>query len=125
MLSALIGIAIQEEQPEDVSRWHALLPETYGNDSLHDDAAEAMHRSFPERSVKIWKRLAENSIARTTKSVYMEAGVYLRKIQKVMHARGAQTEWLHYAEVLRGQHFRKKRFLEVLDSMDGKPLLRI
>ncbi|MDR3073370.1 MAG: SWIM zinc finger family protein [Deltaproteobacteria bacterium] len=110
MLSALINIAILEKIPEDVSRWHAMLPETYDGNSFHDNAALAMQEKFPEQSIIIWKRLAENCIARTAKNAYMEAGRYLHKIQKRLHIQGLQTEWLHYAAALRKQHSRKKKF---------------
>jgi uncharacterized Zn finger protein len=124
MLSVLIDIAIQEKNPEEVFRWYGMIPKNYGSPSFHDEAASAMHKLFPEQSIKIWTRLAENSVSLVSKNAYADAGKYLRKIQRAMHTCGLQNEWALYVASLRTEHFRKKRFLEVLDSMDAKPILR-
>ncbi len=124
MLPVLIGIAIHEKLPEDVARWYAMLSGTYGGNFFHDKAATAMRERFPEQSVAIWERLVENAAALTMKSAYQEAGGYLRKMRDVMRDGGRQEEWTRYVASLRARHRRKKLFLEVLDALDEKPLLK-
>lgn len=124
MVFPLVAIAIQEKHPEDVARWHAMLPAEKGGNPFHDTAAMAMQRSFPEKSVKIWQRIAEDCISRTEKHAYMEAVNYLRKMQKLMCSQGLDAEWRAYAISLKTRNSRKKRFLELLDSMDERPLLK-
>ena len=54
---------------------------------------------------------------------YQEAGGYLRKAAKVMVKEDRIKEWERYLKRLREQHARKIRLLEVLDSLDDKPII--
>lgn len=124
MLWVLVDIAMEEKKPEDVYRWYTMLPKRYYHSTFHDDVALAIQKKFPEQSIGIWKKLAEGAVALAKKSAYAEAGGYLRKMRKLMYAKGMEKDWLHYATSLRAQHARKRLFLEVLDSMEEKPILR-
>ena len=62
-------------------------------------------------------------IAQVKPKAYQEAGVYLRKAAKVMVKEDKLKEWERYLKTLREHHARKIRFLEVLDSLDDKPII--
>jgi uncharacterized Zn finger protein len=74
--------------------------------------------------VAIWKDLAEQQIARVKPSAYHEAAGYLRKAAKVMIREKREAEWTQYLTGLRKEHFRKKRLLEILDTLSAKPIVR-
>jgi uncharacterized Zn finger protein len=121
----LTAIAIQEKNAEEALHWFDLHHKN-GNrfhTSFYDEAAKTIQAHAPDRAVKIWKGLAEREIARVSPSRYTEAGRYLRKMRTLLHGYGRDTEWQQYIISLRKEHYRKKRFLEVLDGLDEKPLL--
>jgi uncharacterized Zn finger protein len=63
-------------------------------------------------------------IAQVKPSAYREATKYLRKAAKVMHREKKTAEWERYLKELREVHARKRRLLEILDGLEGKPILK-
>ena len=78
----------------------------------------------PDRAVAIWKNKAERLIAQVKPSAYQEAAKYLRKAAKVMCRGKKPAEWESYLKKLREQHLRKRRLIEILDGLDGKPIVK-
>jgi uncharacterized Zn finger protein len=74
--------------------------------------------------VAIWQNRAELLIAQVKPSAYHKAAGYLRKAAKVMLREKKPAEWESYLKELRQQHFRKHRLIEILDGLDGKPIVR-
>ncbi len=126
MLEDLIEIAVLEKKPDRVLHWYDQLPKKrYGWYGVNDDeVATAVQTHAPDRAVAIWKRMAEGLIARVKPKAYQEAGKYLRKVAKVMTKERKQKEWDRYLQNLREQHARKIRLMEVLDSLDNKPIIK-
>lgn len=126
MVSELIEIAILEKKPERVLYWYDRLPKKrYGWYGVDDDAiAAAVQTHAPDRAVAIWKNKAERLIAQVKPKAYQEAGKYLRKAAKVMIKESKRKEWDRYLKSLREHHARKIRLMEVLDSLDDKPIIR-
>jgi len=124
--STLIEIAIQEKKPEEVLRWYDSYPRKhmFRHGSLDENVATAIATYAPDRAVAIWKDLAEQEIARVKPSAYHEAAGYLRKAAKVMIREKREAEWTQYLTGLRKEHFRKKRLLEILDTLSAKPIVR-
>jgi uncharacterized Zn finger protein len=125
MVEQRINIAILEKKPEDVLAWFSRLPETHGyfSPSLRDRVAKAVQEHAPDRAVAIWKDLAERLVALVKPGAYAEAGGYLRNVGKILRNHGQEDEWQACLASLRNEHRRKKRFLEVLDQLDEKPLV--
>lgn len=73
----------------------------------------------------IWKLKAERLIAQVKPKAYQAAGTYLRKAAKVMAQERKQAEWGHYLQTLREHHARKIRLMEVLDSLEDKPIVKM
>ncbi len=125
MVSELIDLALWEKKPERVLYWYDRLPKNrYGWFGIDDDAiATAVRNHAPDRAVSIWKNKAEGLIARVKPKAYQEAGRYLRKAAKVMGEEKKGKEWDSYLQGLRGHHARKKRLMEVLASLEDKPIV--
>ena len=124
--STLIDIAIREEKPEEVLRWYDRRPrgQFFGYGALDEDVATAVASHAPDRAVNIWKDLAEREIGRVKPSAYHAAARYLRKAAKVMIREKREAEWTQYLDGLRKEHFRKKRFVEVLDTLSAEPIVK-
>jgi uncharacterized Zn finger protein len=127
-IATLLAIAISEKQPDEVLRWYDQpKPKSFGIGwgwSVNDDrVAEAIADAYPERAIAIWKTLAERQIARTEPKAYEEAASYLRKMRPVMERLGKEGEWQDYLAELRQTHARKRRLLETLDRLSGRPII--
>lgn len=48
----------------------------------------------------------------------------MRKAAKVMCREKKPAEWESYLKALREQHFRKRRLIEILEGLDGKPIVK-
>jgi uncharacterized Zn finger protein len=125
-VSDLIEMAILEKKPEQILYWYDRLPKKrygwYGVDN--EEVATAIQTHAPDRAVAIWKNMAEQLIAQVKPKAYQEAGKYLRKAAKVMAKEKKQEEWGRYLQSLRENHARKIRLMEVLDSLDNKPIIK-
>ena len=120
----LLDIALEEKNPEDVVHWHALLPKiALANDELQDRVATALQQRFPDQSLAIWKDLAEGNIALTKRTAYQTAAAYLRKARQVL-GKERRAEWTSYVQTLRQENARKRLFLEILDGLEDRPLLK-
>ena len=126
LVNELIEMAILEKRPERVLYWYDQLPnKRHGWYGVDDEAiAAAVQTHAPDRAVAIWKSKAERLIARIKPKAYQEAGKYLRKAAMVMVKERRQEEWDRYLQSLRTRHSRKTRLMEVLDSLDNKPILK-
>ncbi len=124
--TTLIDIAIREEKPEEVLRWYDGRPgkHVFGHGALDESVATAVASHAPDRAVAIWKVLAEQAIARVKPSAYHEAARYLRKAAKVMIREKKETDWEQYLAGLRREHFRKRRLLEILDTLSAEPIVK-
>ena len=125
MTDILINIAILEKQPDRVLFWHDQSQiNRHSWVGIGDDKiATAIKEYAPERSVAIWKTIAEGLINQTKPSAYEQAASYLNKAEKVMKRRKKQSEWKKYLNGLRDKHARKRRFIEILDHLDSKPII--
>jgi uncharacterized Zn finger protein len=127
MTDVLIDVAIAEKDPERVLYWYDHRPkkgpEWFGID--YDRIAAAIETYAPDRAIAIWKGKAESLIAQTNSRAYQEAARYLRKIGSVMAREKKRDQWARYLQELRQTHARKRRLIEVLDTMTrGKILVR-
>ena len=126
LVDTLIGIAIAEKKPDQVLRWYDQRPKDrfgwYGVDE--DTIATAVQTHAPDRAVAMWKNKAEQLIAQVKPSAYQDAAKYLRKAGAVMTLEKKAAEWEHYLKALRTVHARKRRLMEILDGLEGKPIIK-
>jgi uncharacterized Zn finger protein len=123
--SALIDIYIHEDAPEMVLHWYDKTPKRrfHHSGDLDNRVAGAVQGHAPDRAVKLWRSIAEGLIAQVKPKAYHQAAVYLRKAAKVMSREQRGKEWDRYIQKLRSAHARKPRLMEVLDGLDGKPIV--
>ncbi|MEA5089004.1 SWIM zinc finger family protein [Solidesulfovibrio sp.] len=124
--STLIEIAIHEKKPEEALRWYDRRPREhfFGYGPLDENVAAAVASHAPDRAIAIWKAMAEQEIARVKPSAYHEAAGYLRKVAKAIIREKREADWEQYLAGLRTEHCRKKRLLEVLDTLSAKPIVK-
>ena len=77
----------------------------------------------PDRSIAIWKRKAEREIATVQPRGYIEAGRFLRRIKAALSRAGREDEWDVYLNGLKEQNKRRPRCMEVLNGLDGRPIV--
>ena len=125
MVDDLIDIAILEKMPDRVLHWYDRLlekrPGWHGVDE--DEIAVAVQVHAPDRAVALWKKKAEGLIAQVKPSAYQEAARYLRKAGSVMAQQKKKKQWDEYLRGLKEMHARKRRLMEILDDLDGKPIV--
>ena len=126
LVSNLIDIAILEKKPDQVLRWYDQPPKgRFGWHGVDEGAiATAVQTHAPDRAVAIWKKKAEGLIARVKPGAYQEAAKYLRKAGSVMTREKKPGEWEQYLKELKVAHARKRRLIEILDGLDGKPIVK-
>jgi len=126
MVDDLIDIAIFEKKPDRVLHWYDQRPkqrhDLYALDE--DRIATAIQNHAPDRAIAMWKKLAENLIAQVKPRAYEAAAGYLRKAGRVMAQQKREKEWDQYLQRLREKHARKRRLMEILDSLEKRPILR-
>lgn len=124
MFRDLVDIAIYEEKPDQVLRCYDQCSAGSSKYGIEENSiADAVQTYAPERAVAIWKDMAERLIARVKPSAYQEAARYLRKAAEVMRRKQRLKEWEKYLRRLREEHIRKRRLIEILDGLNGKPIM--
>jgi uncharacterized Zn finger protein len=123
----LIGIAIYEKDPDRIIHWYDRLPKQrfFWRGSIGERVAAAVKDTHPERTIAIWKALAERLIQETKPRAYREAADYLRWLGKLLTEKGRANEWTRYLAELRAQHARKRALLEILETLEKKPIVKI
>jgi len=126
MIGDLINIAIFEKKPDQVLRWYDQRPkDRFGWHGVNEDTiASSIQDHAPDRAVAIWENKAERLIAQVKPSAYQEAAKYLRKAGMVMSKQKKQAQWDQYLKSLRDEHARKRRLIEILDGLAGKPSVK-
>ncbi|MEW6297092.1 MAG: hypothetical protein AB1671_05050 [Thermodesulfobacteriota bacterium] len=127
MVNTLIEIAIAEKKPDEVIRWYdRRKPQKlgWGYDWFSENKiAEAIADAYPDRAVAIWKTLAGAQIALTDTKAYEAAASYLRKVHRILKKMGRGQEWKDYLSKLREANIRKRRLMEILDSLENRRIL--
>lgn len=127
MTETLIDIAIAENRPDQVVRWYdQRIPGPFGwgwTWFQENRIAESLADTYPDRALAIWKKLAESQIAQTQPKAYELAAGFLRSMRRTLQKLGREKEWQSYLAGLRQANVRKRRFLEVLDGLEGRSII--
>ena len=126
LIGDLINIALLEKKPDQVLKWYDKRTKgRLGWQWIDEDAiADAVQDYAPDRAVDLWKNKAERLIALVKPHAYQEAAKYLREAVEVMARQNKQAQWDQYLISLREMHARKRRLLEILDGLNGKPIMK-
>jgi uncharacterized Zn finger protein len=127
LIEKLIGIAIYEKDPDRIIHWYDRLPKQgfIWRGSIGERVAAAVKDTHPERTIAIWKALAERLIQETKPRAYRDAADYLRWLAKLLTEKGRANEWTRYLAELRAQHARKRALLEILETLEKRPIVKI
>lgn len=119
LLNILIELAADEQLPDEVLRWYDQRgPGVGGWSPINSDlVADAVAKTHPERTIAIWKQLAEAQIAQTNPRAYEVAAAYLRKLGRLLERQKRADEWRRYVTGLREANKRKRRFVEEIDKL--------
>lgn len=115
----LLDIAIHEKRNEDaIALYDASCKSNRWFDSSGEAVAEAVQETHPNVSLKIWKKIAEDHIARVKPEAYRTASEYLQNMGRVYQRLGQSDQWRAYLAELRQTHKRKLRLMEVLNELE-------
>jgi uncharacterized Zn finger protein len=122
----LLELAMTEKRPDDVLKWYDLIAADrrgyfWGN--YAERVADAVAEKHPDRALDIYRREAEADIARVSPSAYEEALGPLRKMRALLRRLGRGAEWEAHLKKLRTDHARKRRLIETLDRLEGRPIV--
>ncbi len=129
----LIRLAMEEERSQDVLRWYDEWKEVAVGprggwrsvpESLEVEVAEAVASSSPDRAVHIFVAAADSVASATNTRTYPEAGRLLKRAKGVLEEKDRMEEWNPILDDFRQKHRRKRRLMEVLDGMEGRPIVR-
>lgn len=129
----LVRLAMEEKRTQDVLRWYdewkevAVGPRGSWRSVPQDlelEVAQAVASSSPDRAVRIFVEAAESVASETNTRTYPEAGRLLKRAKKVLEEAGRMEEWGPILDDFRQRHRRKRRLMEVLDGMEGRPIVK-
>lgn len=129
----LIDLAIEEKRPADVLVWFdkrdAITPPTPRRRHSHTfldyaRVAKAVERTHPNRAIEIYVRLANAVAAETNPKTYPEAGTYLKRVKSLLKNSGHEQDWPAILSDFRTENRRKRRLMEVLDGIEGRPIVK-
>ncbi|HLD21286.1 MAG TPA: SWIM zinc finger family protein, partial [Patescibacteria group bacterium] len=129
--AVLIDIAIQEKNPAEILHWYDIQNThkgserwgTYWETSRDNTIAEAIAQEYPDRTIEIWQSIVEAELEGAKSRSYENAAQYLRKIRKILHDQKKNTIWQDYLRTLRTTHERKKKFIEILNRIEGHKII--
>ena len=120
----LIDIAIHEKRLDDVVALYQARQDQgrlYGGKD--QEVASAVAVSHPDIALSIWHKLALGQIFQVKPSAYEVAATYLGKMRHIYQQNNQLARWQSLIASIRTEHKRKRRLLEVLDSLVGKRLI--
>ena len=113
----LIEVALYEKRNEDALHWFRQMSRR----SSHAEAiAQAVKKTHPDVSLKIWRSKAEALIARVKPDAYREAMSYLKSIKSLMRSLKRNDDYQLYIARLRNRHKAKRLLMRELDALDSK-----
>ena len=122
-LEVLVDLALQNGDSEAVVKWLDEAERLKRQAPRELRAADAIAETHPDRAIDIWKRKADAEIATVKPRGYIEAGRYLRRIRATLETDGRKDEWDALLARLKEANRRRPRCMEVLDGLEGKPII--
>jgi uncharacterized Zn finger protein len=85
----------------------------------------AVAGSHPERSLEIYRRRLDGSLARADRSAYETVAAYLRKMRPILKSLNREDEWMQLLADIRLRHRNRPRFMEILDVLEGRTIVQL
>ncbi|MBQ7585595.1 MAG: hypothetical protein IJU40_05035 [Desulfovibrionaceae bacterium] len=114
----LLDIALKDKNYESIIYWYDKIKDDkkyyiYGYDRSVD-VAYALAEFAPERSIAMFKHLAEKEIQTTKTHNYPTAIKYLKEIKDIMLKNQQDSNWTDYLNLIMTTHKRKSSFMSLL-----------
>lgn len=125
----LIRMNMDDGNPDGIINWYdqmlAASPKRsqFRHYRFDIEVAEAVSKKFPDRSVDIFCEQAEKITSQTNTKTYPEAIVLLKKSQKILQREKRSHEFEVIVKAFKQKHHRKRKFIELLGRIDGKPIV--
>jgi uncharacterized Zn finger protein len=126
----LLELALHEKRPDDILRWYDRLlagrqrsPYGMRGTGYDERVADAIAKTHPDRAADLYREHIAECAARTSPSAYEQALPALRKLRALLDREGGRDEWQRYLSSLRETERRKRRFLEVLERVERRPIV--
>jgi len=127
----LLQLAIAENRPEDVLALYDRLSagknrspwEGYAHGCRPEEVADAMATTHPDRALAIYQQQVDDLLAGKNPGTYYTAASYLKKMRSILTQHGRAGEWAPLLARVREQHRRKRKFMEILDRLDSRPII--
>jgi len=115
----LVGIGTEEGNHREVLRWYRKLTQAqpYGWEDLGLGVARTIAPTYPDESLSIWRKLAEQAIAGGNRAAYERSLQYLRPMRDLLVRLDRQRDWDGYLAELRRANSRRRALLETLDRL--------
>ncbi|MFW6153844.1 MAG: SWIM zinc finger family protein [Planctomycetota bacterium] len=131
-LTVLLDIALHDHDPTAILHWydaiHAKAERTRFGLSLRryrsDEVAEAVRESHPDRALDIYRRKIQRLEPHADPRNYEEIAICLRKMKPIYESLRRGEQWNELVDRLRTEYRRRPTFVEALDRLDDKPIVR-
>ena len=128
----LLEMAIAAKQPDEVLRWFdemrcrasgaCLLRQRL---SYADRVAEAVAASHPGADARDLPAALDAQLPHADYSAYEAAAGYLKKLRPIYKALGRPSEWAPLVASIREKYRNRPRFMELLDSLEGRTIVQV
>lgn len=78
----------------------------------------------PERALEIYRQKVDDNLQRAHVSAYESVAGYLRKMRPILQSLRREAEWNGILTDIRARYRNRPRFMEILDRLDARPILR-
>jgi uncharacterized Zn finger protein len=129
----LIGLAIAANRPDEVLRWYDAMHKANRADQVFSRwsgsavdplrVAGAVANSHPARALEIYQARLDDQLTRPDRTAYEQCGNLLRMMRPVLVALGREPDWFRLLASLRSDYRNRPRFMDVLDGVEGRPIL--
>jgi uncharacterized Zn finger protein len=128
----LIDMAIAEKRHDDVLRWYDRLcaDKKHGSSfswysrDCGDQVAEAVAKTHPNRSLEIYRARVNACLGSASRSAYETVAAYLKKMRPILKSLAREKELNLLVGDLRQRFRNRPRFVEILDTVEGKTILQ-
>jgi uncharacterized Zn finger protein len=129
----LLNLAIAAKKPDDVLHWfdtmsagekHAVGGCGWSGSSHADRVAAAVAKFHPERALEIYRKGLDANLPHASIPAYESAAGYLKEMRPIMKSLGREGQWATLLAEVRQKYGNRPRFMEILDSLEGRTVLQ-
>lgn len=124
----LIRLSIKQGDPETVLRWYdrwqaSVTRNRFRPDYLETEVADAVASTHPDRAVELNCAESDRLAAETNTKLYPQSVALLKKTRKVLKSNKRDHEFEVVLATFHDRHHRKRRLVELLQSLSGQPIV--